>query len=297
MEVTLDSQNHVSPFIRALTQLQSLDVDSLDVAALVHLGRLRTLEVLSFTLPASISFPPASDGMLFGRLQSTKIKVLGGPINTLSAFSEGRYRGPATPEAMEEFYHALSEHCAPSSLEVLRLYTGGPPAPRFVHPGVCSGICAASATLRCFGSTYPPGTRWTMRSYSTWHAPGPTSKTSVFARLRMSIPHPAGHTPRPVRLRRALPAPSHPRNGRPRIERRGVDDGAGTGRQVRQRSLVSLVVHRSPISDAPAVAQFLSSIFPNLTGVAFDSVGTGSGTSSPVTIISSGSRSTPCWEK
>ncbi|KAJ6550437.1 hypothetical protein DFH09DRAFT_1168881 [Mycena vulgaris] len=147
----------LSTFVCALTAPQFVDVGTLDLAALTHLGGLATLRILTTTLPASISFPSASNGTLFPHLQMAKLQIERGdilgmtelvrtwncpPLQSLEIQFESKsydsFTGSLGLQSFQELHDALSTHCAPASLEIFKLDAtddNDSSASEFVYPG------------------------------------------------------------------------------------------------------------------------------------------------------------------
>jgi hypothetical protein len=144
-------------FVCAMTEPQFVGVGTLDLAALTHLGGLSTLRILSTTLPASISFPSASNGTLFPHLQIVKLQIERGdilgmtelvrtwncpPLQSLEIQFEtksyDRFTSSIGLQSFQEFHDALSTHCAPASVEIFKFDATDDRdsnAREFVYPG------------------------------------------------------------------------------------------------------------------------------------------------------------------
>ncbi|KAJ7457687.1 hypothetical protein FB451DRAFT_1406568 [Mycena latifolia] len=127
-----DAPNHVSSFVRTLTRVKFLQVGTIDVAALRHLGRLHTLETLNVVLPESHPSPLAPEGTMFNHLCSTNVTVRHGQIDVLTAFVCTWAHPPIhtihatvsrtpTIDGIREFLRVLNAQCAHGSLEVFGL--------------------------------------------------------------------------------------------------------------------------------------------------------------------------------
>ncbi|KAJ7758998.1 hypothetical protein DFH07DRAFT_1060303 [Mycena maculata] len=147
----------LSTFVCALTEPQFVDVGTLDLAALTHLGGLTTLRILTTTLPASISFPSARNGTLFSCLQIAKLHVERGdilgmtelvrtwncpPLQSLEIQFEtksyDRFTSSIGLQSFQEFHDTVSTHCAPASLKIFKLDAtddDDSSASAFVYPG------------------------------------------------------------------------------------------------------------------------------------------------------------------
>ncbi|KAJ7042315.1 hypothetical protein C8F04DRAFT_1252289 [Mycena alexandri] len=122
--------------ICALTHVQEVEVGTVDLAALMHLGQLQSLDTLDIILSASISFPLAATRRLFHNLESIKLRE-----TPKVYFFDGSLDFCPKPNEVEEVYRSLGEHCCHASLETFSLGHYNIPDPRsqhapaFVHPG------------------------------------------------------------------------------------------------------------------------------------------------------------------
>ncbi|KAJ7913703.1 hypothetical protein B0H13DRAFT_469468 [Mycena leptocephala] len=147
-------------------ELQFVDVGTLDLAALTHLGGLRTLGFLTTKLPVSISFPSASNGTLFPQLHTAKLRIERGNILGMTElvrtwncpllqsleilFTESytSFTSSIGPQSFQEFYDVLTTHCAPASFQMFDLDATDnyDSASEFVYPG------HLLRSLNCFGN-------------------------------------------------------------------------------------------------------------------------------------------------
>ncbi|KAJ6459883.1 hypothetical protein C8R45DRAFT_542086 [Mycena sanguinolenta] len=151
------SDRDLSTFVCALTKPQYVNVGTLDLAALTHLGGLTTLRILTTTLPASTSFSSASNGTLFPHLQMAKLRIERGdilgmtelvrtwncpPLESLEIQFESesydRFTSSIGVQSFQCFYDALTTHCTPASLKIFKLDATDSDdfsASEFVYPG------------------------------------------------------------------------------------------------------------------------------------------------------------------
>ncbi|KAJ6580564.1 hypothetical protein DFH09DRAFT_295115 [Mycena vulgaris] len=273
---------HVSTFVRALSHVKLLDVSTLDVAALDHIGQLPTLETLNFALHASTSFPSISNGTMFSRLCSTNVHLRQGQINVLSAFvrtwaqpplhtMEASIDSSPTVDDIEGFYRALIGHCPHESLEVLKLGIDDAAEPTVIRPAF---VHAAYLFRHLFCFT-------NLAVLSIRIAGGYELDDATVYDMARAWPHIEEiylqadvYSPRKGTLRGLAALAEHC----PNLHTLELCLDASTipeliippGHRLLQGSLVSLDMSYSPISDAFSVARFLSSIFVNLKEVVAD---------------------------
>ncbi|KAJ7159024.1 hypothetical protein C8R43DRAFT_994750 [Mycena crocata] len=145
-------------FVGGLIQVQVLEVGTLNLAALTHLGGLKTLETLKARLPPALVFSENQYQTMFSNLYDATLEVERGDISSLEAFVrtwkrpplvsfEVAFHGVVSPARIGDFHDLLSTHCVPDCLEVFKFDssceeedgTGG-----FIYPG------AFLRSLLCF---------------------------------------------------------------------------------------------------------------------------------------------------
>ncbi|KAJ7436343.1 hypothetical protein FB451DRAFT_1307528 [Mycena latifolia] len=275
----LDTNSQVSAFVCALSNVSFLEVDTLDVTALRHLGQLSSLKTLNFAMTQSTSLSFAADGTMFRSLCSTTVDLEHGQLNDLSAFVRTWASPPVhtfsatisaspTPDAIGDFYRVLSAHCFHDSLKSLKLdFSQFPPFAvqnEFVHPGHFFRVLFCFANLTVLSIQTPVGydldDEIVAEIAQAWPCieelclrgnARPSCRLSTFLGLSAL----AEHCPLLRTLEMTFDASNVPLLG------------IHQGQRALQTSLVSLDACQSPITDAFSVARFLSSIFVNLKEV------------------------------
>ncbi|KAJ6453917.1 hypothetical protein C8R45DRAFT_1112181 [Mycena sanguinolenta] len=277
------SDSDLSTFVCALTEPRFVDVGTLDLAALTHLGGLTTLRFLTTTLPASISFPSASSGTLFPHLQMAKLQIDRGdilgvtelvctwdrpPLESLEIQFKSKSCYPFTSsigvQSFQGFHDALITHCAPASLKIFELDVTDrrdSSASEFVYPGhllrsligftnlvvvsiqVLNGYELDDKVVSDLARAWPQLTELHLGTMAYNHHP----RTTL-----LSLQALAQHCPQLHTLEMTFDATTVP--------------AAATTPHARiiQNSLVVLDPAFSRISDAFPVARFLSGIFTNM---------------------------------
>ncbi|KAJ7779697.1 hypothetical protein B0H16DRAFT_1499618 [Mycena metata] len=212
--------------IRTLTHVQWVKVGTVDVAALMHLGQLQSLDTLGVSLPASI-FPTAATRTLFQNLESAQLLADGEDLRPLTSFLRS-WKTPKVysfdvpidscpkPNEVEEVYRTLAEHCCHASLESFSLGyydipdpQTQPHAPAFIYPG--SGI----RPLFCFNGLQAddplPGRVRPRRRHNSRDGPRLAGPDGPPSRLRNAGLPAALNPSRAPSTGGALCPPPHPR--------------------------------------------------------------------------------------
>ncbi|KAJ7633547.1 hypothetical protein DFH06DRAFT_1437439 [Mycena polygramma] len=121
-----------SSLVRALTDVRSVKLGTLDSAAFMHLGQLSTLRSLQAAISSTTSFTDAGERTMFSSLRTAQIDVedanavqLTGLLRTwndppLRLFSASLDTYPSQTE-LEDLYSVLGSHISPDYLLLLNL--------------------------------------------------------------------------------------------------------------------------------------------------------------------------------
>jgi hypothetical protein len=267
-------------FVCTLTQAELIDVRILDSETLQYLGHLTTLKTLRTMLHNSVAFPGVADGSMFSNLRETRFRHwngLGGGISALLALMR-TWNAPQLEsfdadvldwslEDVEKFYQVLASHCAHKHLKMLQVefLNMEYPTPTIVIPGRFFRPLFDFTSLTLLNITVPAGydlddaTVFDMaRAWSNIEDLWLRSRSNHRPQCTLlSLECLARHCPRLSTVVITLDASS-------------VSQAAIGVDQVLQEKLTLLNVETSRISDAAAVATFLSSLFPNLTQIMTD---------------------------
>ncbi|KAJ7673742.1 hypothetical protein DFH06DRAFT_1173185 [Mycena polygramma] len=267
------ARSQLSAFICGLTCLEHLSVGTLDWEALIHLGRLTTLQSLTTCLPAAGSFAGATAGCMFPNISSSRLYVFDGLISALIAVVRSWDNPPmqsltirlfqcADMERLGALYETIAAHCTHRHLHELDISIRQSPPVTFVHPrnifrplyrfthlrtvwiGVPEGYDLDDAALSEMARAWPQIVQLTLWSASHYHA-----RCTLLALYSLSQ-----HCPCLARLAMDLDATHVPMLARDAL-------------RVRQQALDYLHVALSPVSDAASVGAFIALLFSNLRKV------------------------------
>ncbi|KAK7044493.1 hypothetical protein R3P38DRAFT_166034 [Favolaschia claudopus] len=295
----LDAKFSVSALVIGLGRLESLTVPCLDNIVLEHVAQLPSLKSLTLRKQTTLrSFPSSvsSNATLFPSLRSVDIiaaddvdaiipllaLMAHAPMNDLTIDIPDKV--PANRIAA--LYSAIGRYCVHSSLKEIMYGHGF---------GGCIPIASSvdAATYLMNGAQILPLTSFTNFTEVYLTPPlGFDLDDAIIADLAQAWPH-LSHLslfsscyvnyPSRVTLNGLLPLPRYcphlrsltlPLDAASEMrwpqKLHSESDGDEPGRRLQQRSLVSLNVMRSPITDSSPVAWFLSSVFPRLKSILTD---------------------------
>ncbi|KAJ7024657.1 hypothetical protein C8F04DRAFT_1130996 [Mycena alexandri] len=288
-----------SLLVRALHRLQTLCVQNLDSAALAHLASLPSLK--SLALENMLDFPPSQlyDAPRFAGLTRLALwpGTLAAAIAFLQSVSPQRLETliltatcPTTLPEILELYHTVTQNVPHGTLVTLRMNIYAPESEtlKLSHP-VIGGeqIIMAIRHLFCFTHLalvelhFPQGLQFddqiilelaqawprleSLDLLPDWPPNGPRSVT--LAALRIF----AAHCPALKSLKieldaRVIPPEPLPATTSASVAVPHIDDAVvlGTGYNA---NLIALYLGHSPISDASAVAGFLSKVAPGVRSI------------------------------
>ncbi|KAF7341476.1 hypothetical protein MVEN_01884900 [Mycena venus] len=264
-----------SNFVRTLTDVHSVKMDTIDLSAFTHLGQISTLETLHIAIPASISFAGVPEQTLFPSLRTAEINAQRNDVQELIAFLRTWNDTPVesfsafldaylSEKHIEDLYRVLADRCVNDCLQALKLEllkanpsitypassTHPPSALRHLFPfenlisvsiHVLNGFDLDDTLITDLSLAWPYIEDLELRTDAQPHPP----RATLLALLALSE-----NCPDLTKLEIALDATDIPP---PHI--------APEPRHVAQENLVSLAIGQSRIDSAFGVARFLSSIF------------------------------------
>ncbi|KAK7044490.1 hypothetical protein R3P38DRAFT_2690112 [Favolaschia claudopus] len=288
----LDGRNSVSSFILELRHLYSLTLPDLNTSALEHIARLPNLTSLTLESQSVLDpFPPTLvlNAILFPRLSYLNIRgedvKFVAPLLPVMAHAPlaDLYVGIPTEcsgASIAQCYSALAHHCLRSHASLKRLECADPDYRLKTPPNTDMSAYIVNSTqflpLLSFRNitivelTAPIGFDLDDTTVAGLAEAWPhLSSLSLFSDVFVNQPSritPNGllplaqHCPHLANLTLPLDAsiaPKWPLQRGPK----------GAGQRIKQTSLTSLTVKRSPIANPLMLAGFLSSVFPKLTRI------------------------------
>ncbi|KAJ7601846.1 hypothetical protein DFH06DRAFT_1116206 [Mycena polygramma] len=270
-------QSCTSAFVRQLGSVKSLEVITLNLAAITHLGRLPTLETLSLWLSAITPLTGLLDCGLFRNLVSVELwcrenedtKSVTDFIRTWSSpplrSFEVEWGYSPTAEATEEFCLALKEHCSHDSLNTLDVKVNSAADPLNAIPGSMFRPLFCFSNLASVSIAAPVGYHLDDAMISELSAAWPRVEELRFkhgqhSTTLLALHALAKHCPKLHTLEMSLDALSVPIPPPDLYSRK----------QLLHEALVSLDVGRSPILHAFDVARWISATFFSLYRITTD---------------------------
>ncbi|KAJ6471625.1 hypothetical protein C8R47DRAFT_1147413 [Mycena vitilis] len=270
-------QSCTSAFVSQLGSVTSLEVNTLNLAAITHLGRSPTLETLRLGLSATTPLSGLLDRGLFRNLVSVELwchenegtKSVTDFVRTWSSpplRSLGvEWCYPPTAEATEEFCLALKEHCSHDSLHTLDMKVNSAVDPLNAIPGGVFRPLFCFSNLASVSIAAPVGYRLDDAMISELSAAWPRVEELRFkhgqhSTTLLALHALAKHCPKLHTLEMSLDASSVPMPPADLYCRK----------QLLHEALVSLDVGQSPILHAFDVARWISATFFSLYRIATD---------------------------